>query len=158
METPGSFQPLLPEQRALAPLLERAAALVAEGHRLEVAAGTLRAPLQPLLRSMNSYYTNKIEGQHTRPAEIERALLHDFDADKKAARKQRLALAHIEAEVELESGTPKNPRLLYEPKIVQQIHASLFGKLPPKERTTDSGQAFEPGAWRRAMVTAGRQS
>jgi Fic family protein len=156
METPGSFQPLVPEQRALGPLLERAAALVAEGHRLEAAAGTLRASLQPLLRSMNSYYTNKIEGQHTRPAEIERALLRDFDADQKEARKQRLAIAHIEAEVELEASTPKKPPLLYEPRLLQHIHKSLFGKLPPKERTTDAGEAIEPGAWRRTMVTAGR--
>jgi hypothetical protein len=30
---------------------------------------------------MNSYYTNKIESQQTRPADIERALRRDFDAD-----------------------------------------------------------------------------
>src|SRR5687768_5776973 len=106
METPSSFQPLLPNQGALGSLLERAAALVAEGHRLELAGGALRASLQPLLRSMNSYYTNKIEGQHTRPAEIERALARDFDTDKKEARKQRLAVAHIETEIELEASLP----------------------------------------------------
>jgi len=54
---------------------------------------------------MNSYYTNKIEGQHTRPYDIERALVKDFDADKAQAAKQRLALAHIDAKVELEVAT-----------------------------------------------------
>jgi energy-converting hydrogenase Eha subunit F len=73
MSTSG-FQPLLPDDRAAAPLLERAAELVAEGDRLESSAGTLASTLTPLLRSMNSYYSNKIEGKQTRPADIERAL------------------------------------------------------------------------------------
>ena len=34
--------------------------------------------LAPLLRAMNSYYTNKIEGQHTLPVEIEQALRKEF--------------------------------------------------------------------------------
>jgi Fic family protein len=156
METPGSFQPLLPEPRALGPLLERSAALVAEGHRLEAAGGALRASLQPLLRSMNSYYTNKIEGQHTRPAEIERALVRDFDADQTQARKQRLAVAHIETEIELEARLPSTPAPLYDPALIQRIHANLFERLPPKERTTDQGRPVEPGTWRKTMVTAGR--
>ena len=94
----SAFKPLLPEERAQAPLLAQAAVLIAEGHRLESAAGQLGATLRPLLWSMNSYYTNKIEGQHTRPRDIERALHQQFDADKKQARRQRLALAHIQAE------------------------------------------------------------
>jgi len=53
--------------------------------------------LRQLLRSMNSYYTNRIEGQHTRPHEIEQALRQDFSSDAKLAARQRLALAHIAA-------------------------------------------------------------
>jgi Fic family protein len=146
----------MPEQRALGPLLEVSAALVAEGHRLEAAGGALRVALKPLLRSMNSYYTNKIEGQHTRPAEIERALHHEFDADKKEARKQRLALAHIEAETELESCLAVTPAPLYHPDEIKRIHAGLFGRLPATERLTDDGKPVLPGEWRRAGVTAGR--
>lgn len=36
-------------------------------------------------------YSNRIEGQQTRPADIERALEKKFDADQAQARKQRLA-------------------------------------------------------------------
>ena len=50
---------------------------------------------------MNSYYSNKNEGQHTRPADIQRALEQQIDADAQKARKQRLAVAHIDAEMAL---------------------------------------------------------
>ena len=70
----ASFQPLMPEPRALGSLLSSAAELIAEGHRLEAAGTHLSCTLSPWLRAMNSDDTNKIEGQHTRPADIERAL------------------------------------------------------------------------------------
>ncbi|MGS0759188.1 Fic family protein, partial [Roseateles sp. GG27B] len=47
---------------------------------------------------MNSYYSNKIEGEHTRPVEIEQALAKVFSDDRAKARLQRLAVAHIETE------------------------------------------------------------
>lgn len=156
MDTPASFQPLLPGHGVIGPLLERAAALIAEGHKLGAAGGALRTSLQPLLRSMNSYYTNKIEGQHTRPAEIERALRRDFEADQRQARKQRLAVAHIEAEIALEAELPRTYCALYQPEAVQRIHSTLFERLPAKERVTDDGRPLEPGKWRRTAVTAGR--
>ena len=97
------FQPLFPEERVLGPLHDLSGELIRECHRLGGQAGQhLSRALAPRLRAMNSYYTNKIEGQHTRPADIERALRHEFDADAGLARRQRLALAHIEVESELE--------------------------------------------------------
>jgi Fic family protein len=152
----ASFEPLLPEARARAPLLAQAAELIAEAHRLQSAAGHLAFALRPLLRSMNSYYTNKIEGQHTRPRDIEQALRHVFDADHKQARRQRLALAHIEAEAALESALPSSPAELYAPELVQRIHAELYQRIPPNERVTDDGEKIAPGAFRRGLVTAGQ--
>jgi Fic family protein len=106
---------------------------------------------------MNSYYTNKIEGQHTRPADIERALLQQFDADKKQARRQRLALAHIQAEEELEGALPSTRTALYAPEFVQIIHANLYRSLPSAEQASDDGEKVVPGGFRRsARVTAGQ--
>ena len=91
----ASFSPLFPEERALGPLLERAAALIAEGYRLGgQASPPLRESLAGLLRAMNSYYTNKIEGQQTLPADIERAVRSQFDADRERARRQRGGAPH----------------------------------------------------------------
>ncbi len=154
--TAAAFQPLLPEGRSLDALLPRAAELIAEGHRLESAAGQLSGTLAPLLRAMNSYYTNKIEGQHTRPADIERALHREFDADKKQAKRQRLALAHIQAEEALEATLPASRDELYAPKFVERIHAELYLKLPMNERLTDEGSQLVPGQLRHGRVTAGQ--
>ena len=73
---PHQFEPLLPADARLEPLLTKAHDLSRAATQL---AGTRVPPeLRTLLRSMNSYYTNRIEGQHTRPVEIEQALRRDF--------------------------------------------------------------------------------
>src|SRR5450755_3743838 len=93
------FDPLMPEQARIGPLLERASDLT----RAATALGASAAPaanqeLRVLLRSMNSYYTNRMEGEHARPSDIDKALKQDFSADDALARKQRLAVAHIRTE------------------------------------------------------------
>ena len=155
----GVFQPLFPEDRVLAPLLELAAELVTQCHRLAGHAGQPMAQvLAPRLRAMNSYYTNKIEGQHTRPADIDRALANQYDADAKQARKQRLALAHMAAEEELEVQASTLSRTsLYAPGFIAAIHAALYNRMPEADRMTDEGDAeVIPGAWRTQPVAAGR--
>ncbi|MEW6221574.1 MAG: Fic family protein [Thermodesulfobacteriota bacterium] len=149
------MQPLMPEARLLAPLLEQAAALVADCHRLSSqAGGPLTGALRPRLRAMTSYYTNQIEGQHTRPADIERALAAQFDADLRQAQKQRLALAHMAAEEALEQAVRRES--CYDPSWVTAIHRSLYDRLPPGDRETEEGQGIVPGAFRQQDVTAGR--
>ena len=152
------FQPLYPESSVLGPLQELAAELVAECHRLHGLAGdSITRALQPKLRAMNSYYTNKIEGQHTRPTDIERAIKNDFDADAALAKKQRLAIAHMEAEELLESRLD-NPSLdaLFNPALVCEIHKELYSRLPKKDQITDEGKIIIPGAYRKEDVEAGR--
>jgi Fic family protein len=154
----GPFHPLYPEDRVVGPLLERAAALVAECHRLAGQAGApIVAALRPRLRAMNSYYTNKIEGQHTRPADIERALHRDFDTDANLARKQRLAVAHMEVEEQLERSHEQRPaRELFAPLAVREIHRLLYTRLPEADRTAPDGRSVVPGDYRRDEVTVGR--
>jgi Fic family protein len=158
MSGAAAFQPLFPEERGLGPLVEQAASLVTECHRLSGQAGRrLGVALSPRLRAMGSYYTNKIEGQHTRPADIERALARVFDADERLARRQRLALAHMEAEAELEgqvSGMSVDG--VYGPGFIGAIHAALYRRLPEADRVTEDGEVVAPGAWRTREVTAGR--
>ncbi len=152
----GQFQPLYPEDRVTGPLLELAAELVAECHRLGGRAGEpVRRALRPRLRAMNSYYTNKIEGQHTLPSDIERAMRREFDADAALAKKQRLALAHMEVEQQLEERRVTT-RDLFDRKRVREIHSLLHGKLPEADRVTDEGKPIVPGEYRRDDVTVGR--
>jgi Fic family protein len=106
---------------------------------------------------MNSYYTNKIEGQHTKPAAIERALRKQFDADVALARKQRLAITHMEVEEQLEQSLAGRPaRDLFASALVREIHRLLYGKLPEADRITDEGKQIVPGEYRDDDVQAGQ--
>lgn len=158
MADSASFQPLLPEEAALSSLLDPAADLQAAALRLAgQASPSLTAALRPRLRAMNSYYTNRIEGQHTRPADIDRALRSDFDADLALARKQRLAIAHMQAEEELEvEYAGADPRSLFTPGVVTRIHASLYARLSSEDRRSDEGDVIEPGLLRDREVIVGR--
>jgi len=152
-----TFQPLFPEERVIAPLLEIAADLVSECHRLHSRAGEpVARAVTPWLRAMNSYYTNKIEGQHTRPADIERALRKDFDADAVLACKQRIALGHMDAEKALESQTAEPGSQPFSARLVREIHAALYGRLPEADRISDHGGKRLPGMLRETEVTVGR--
>jgi Fic family protein len=154
----GKFSPLYPEDRTLGPLLELAATLLAECHRLGAQASEpmVRA-LRPRLRAMNSYYSNKIEQQHTKPAAIEAALQKHFDADAALAKKQRLAIAHMEVEQEIEQKYREtNPRDLFDPRVAKGIHGLLYGKLPAEDRVTNDGKPIVPGEHRHDDVYAGR--
>ena len=154
----SQFQPLFPEERVLGPLQELCAELIAECHRLVgQAVQPIIDALAPKLRAMNSYYTNKIEGQHTRPADIERALHEDFDADLGMAKRQRLALAHMDVEEQLERTLQtKDARDLFSPQFVREIHRLLYEGLPLDDRNTDEGEPIVPGEYRIKDVTAGR--
>lgn len=67
--------------------------------------------MRELVRQMNSFYSNRIEGQSTHPGNIERALRNDFSNRPAEARLQRIAIAHIDAEKELEGPDKHTPAL-----------------------------------------------
>ena len=153
---PHQFEPLLPSDARIEPLL-------ATAHDLSRLATTLagaRVPpeLRSLLRSMNSYYTNRIEGQHTRPHEIDQALRQDFSKDAVLAVKQRLAVAHIEAEQALEQRYrgADGARALYSAEAVQDMHRELFGRLPTADLLTPEKEVIQPGELRQRDVKVGQ--
>ncbi|MGG6270496.1 hypothetical protein ACQ4M3_37595 [Leptolyngbya sp. AN03gr2] len=57
--------------------------------------------LGELVRSMNCYYSNLIEGHRTRPIDIERALAQDFSSDLEQRNLQLEAKAHIEVQTRI---------------------------------------------------------
>ncbi|WP_158899710.1 Fic family protein [Burkholderia sp. L27(2015)] len=158
MTTTASFEPLFPEDRVLEPLLERAAELVSSSQKLFAVQETpLAQALTPQLRAMNSYYTNKIEGQHTTPAKIEAALKRDYSADVAERKKQYLAIAHIKMECELEQTWGVLPvTALFEPARISSLHEQFFSYLSPDDRFTSEGEPIVPGEIRTVDVTVGR--
>ncbi|MBV8034175.1 Fic family protein [Roseateles sp.] len=160
-DQPHQFEPLMPRQEQLEPLLELASDLT----RAATALGTQTGPnvhgdLRALLRSMNSYYTNRIEGEHTRPADIERALQQDFSANADVARKQRLAVAHIETEKHCEEQlgavSAEAVQSLYSEEALKWLHERLFAGLRPEDLTLSDGSQMVPGQVRERQVAVGR--
>ncbi len=157
---PVQMEPLLPAEQKLGPLLEKAHDLIRASDQLagRCQAGALEG-LRGLLRAMNSYYTNRIEGQHTLPVEIEQALRNEYAADADRARKQRLALSHMASEQALErhwfASTPQD---VWSATAVQSIHQDLFARLAPADRLLPDGQPLEPGALRTREVSVGRHA
>lgn len=156
-DAPHQMEPLLPGEHKLGPLLEQAHDLQRAADRLTglCQTGALE-DVRRLLRAMNSYYTNKIEGQHTLPLEIEQALRNDYSADADKARRQRLAVAHMATEAWLEAHW-RDVALVdaWSPTMVAAIHRHLFAQLPEADRTLPEGDALQPGAWRDRDVSVG---
>jgi len=161
---PAQMEPLLPSEPKLGSLLEQAGDLIRAADRLAgmCQPGAL-AGLRELLRAMNSYYSNRIEGQHTLPLEIEQALRNDYSKDADKARRQRLALAHMATEAQLEQhsagakngAAPWTAQQVWGAQMVQDIHQDLFARLPDADRVLEDGAVLAPGVLRTQQVSVG---
>lgn len=116
---------------------------------------TTRERLHELLRAMNAYYSNRIEGQGTHPLNIERALRNDFSARPDVARLQRIAKAYLEAEQQVEALCAQGVATLTA-SFAGAAHRAMYSLLAPEDRLTPDGQVVEPGAFRTRRVTVGR--
>src|SRR3990172_3605748 len=94
------------------------------------------ARLAQLLRSVNSYYSNRIEGQHTHPHDIERALKKSFSKEPDKARRQRVAVAHIAAQQEMEGWLSAEKIDVYAPEFLLRLHEAFYRRLKPEGRVT----------------------
>jgi len=164
-DQPTQMEPLLPSAHRMGGLLERAHDLIRKADRLSgwCPAGALTG-VRTLLRSMNSYYSNRIEGQHTLPLEIEQALHNDYAQDEDKARRQRMALAHMATEAQLEARWSQwDAGQVWSAHTVCDIHQDLFARLPQADRllqNTAGGehQVMLPGALRKEEVSVGRHA
>jgi len=75
----------------------------ASGFRWSLRPG-VAVPLANLVREMNCYYSNLIEGHDTHPVDIERALRDDYSDDPHKRDLQREARAHINVQAWIDAG------------------------------------------------------
>lgn len=115
--------------------------------------------LATLLRAMNCYYSNLIEGHDTHPVDIERALKGDFSTEPKKRDLQLEAKAHIEVQAWIDEGglafAPASTASLVE------IHRRFCAALPAdllEAEEPDTGEriAVAPGQFRKRDVRIGR--
>jgi len=152
IETPQRIEPTRLEE-----VPEALSDAVAE---LSAAAATLGAALNPrtaanladLVRIMNSYYSNLIEGHVTRPRDIKRALEGKLDKDKERRNLQIEAAAHVRVQAEIDR--MNSEERLPEPasiEFIRWLHRQFYQDAP-KELLLIRGAAHEflmtPGEWR----------
>ena len=110
------------------------------------------ANLADLVRIMNTYYSNLIEGHDTRPRDIERALAGEFDRDEGRRNLQVEAAAHVrvQAEVDRMAGLAALPEPASQ-EFIQWLHREFYRGAPEAMLTiTGVGREFTmtPGEWR----------
>ena len=123
----------------------------------------VRAGVAELVREMNSYYSNLIEGHKTLPRDIDRAM-HDQHADSEEDRRnQFLSIAHIAVEKSMRQQlAEKSETAVFSADFIQWLHQEFYQKLPPSEwfTTSLSGKRhpLEPGKLRNHQVVVGRHT
>ena len=154
-DSPHQFEPTSLNDRQLDIILPLAEKIVLSSSALRSAAhDTTRATLRALVRNMNSYYSNRIEGQSTHPQNIERALQNDFSKKPDEARLQRIAVAHIEAEIALEAELGNGSALTS--SFLIDAHRALYARLMPGDRLSDDGEVIVPGQLRERELVVGK--
>jgi Fic family protein len=128
------------------------------GFRRSLPDGVLE-PLSDLVRAMNCYYSNLIEGHDTHPVDIERALNSDFSAEPKARNLQLEAKAHIAVQQWVDEGGGLHGREFSADGICE-IHRRFCEGLPEellwvKELDTKERIKVVPGELRDRDVTVG---
>src|SRR5665213_3725823 len=90
---------------------------------------SLLTSLADLVRAMNCYYSNLIEGHDTHPVDIERALKNDYNQDTGKRDLQLEAKAHIAVQQWIDRGSLKGG-LAIKPEGVCEIHRRFCELLP----------------------------
>lgn len=121
---------------------------------------SLVSSLADLVRSMNCYYSNLIEGHNTHPIEIERALRQDWSQDEAKRDLQLEASAHIEVQRWIDNGgLPGRAALTVEG--VRELHRRFCQNLPESllwiERPGSNERVpMTPGQFRQFDVQVGQ--
>ena len=141
-------------------LAEPSAEIVDVVSELSAASATLGAALNPrtasnladLVRIMNTYYSNLIEGHDTRPRDIERALAGKFDRDEERRNLQIEAAAHVRVEAEVDrlalAGSLPEPASA---DFIRWLHREFYHDAPKAMLVMGNDQrqfVMQPGAWR----------
>jgi Fic family protein len=121
---------------------------------------SLLASLADLVRAMNCYYSNFIEGHNTHPVEIERALREDYSHDTAKRDLQLEARAHIAVQAWIDGGGLNGGRALTAAGI-REIHRRFCEALPEdltwvEDPATKERFRVAPGELRRRDVVVGR--
>jgi Fic family protein len=161
-ESTTEMEPLLPSEdsRHRPALTDLAVDLAARsaGFRRSLPPA-IHAALADLVRAMNCYYSNLIEGHDTHPVDIERALKNDYSADVGKRNLQLEAKAHIEVQRWIDEGGLTRRAVTREG--LRETHRRFCEHLPDELLWVEDPRTKErllvvPGEFRDRDVQVGR--
>ena len=161
-EVVSLMEPLLisSDSRSRSELTDLAMELAARsaGFRRSLPASLLSS-LSGLVRAMNCYYSNLIEGHDTHPIDIELALKGDYSRDARKRDLQLEAKAHIAVQQWIDTGGLKGPATTTD--SITEIHRRFCEQLPEdllwvEDPATQQKFKVVPGELRRRDVQVGR--
>ena len=161
-ETVAMMEPLLLSEgsRHREALIDLAVELAARsaGFRRSLPEGVLTA-LADLVRAMNCYYSNLIEGHDTHPVDIERALKDDYSTNTEKRNLQLEAKAHIAVQQWIDEGGLRERAATLDG--ICEIHKRFCESLPDALLWVDEPESGErmrviPGELRQRDVRVGQ--
>ncbi len=161
-ESIGSFEPLLVSEsskhRGKLSDLALELATRSEGFRRSLPA-SIAAALADLVRLMNCYYSNLIEGHDIHPVDIERALNNDYSTEPEKRNLQLEARAHITVQKWIDEGGLEGPPT--SPEMIREMHRRFCALLPKelliaRDPATNEEMEVIAGALRERDVKVGR--
>ena len=118
------------------------------------------ATLEKYMRVINSYYSNLIEGNATRPHEIRAAQRGDYSGDPAKRDLQKESLGHMAVQRWV---SELNPDLdtIFSAKFIQTLHKKFYSQIPEslwsiKDARGNEVDKLVPGKWRTKKVTIGQ--
>lgn len=121
----------------------------------------VRLSVAELVRSMNCYYSNLIEGHNTHPRDIDRALAADYSSDPHRRELQLEARAHIEVQQMIDERVDDLPRPTASRTFIEWAHREFCRRLPDSLLVVEDPATKErvpvlPGQLRARGVAVGR--
>jgi hypothetical protein len=112
-------------------LVDIALTLATEATAFKNSLPTVIVPqLAQLIRSMNCYYSNLIEGHNTHPVDIERALKNDYNTDLEKRNLQLEAKAHIMVQQWIDSIIIDDTIHITSIDFILDIHRRFYNNIP----------------------------
>ena len=120
-----------------------------------------RRGIAELVRKMNSYYSNLIEGHNTHPVDIDRAMREDFSSDPAKRARQLESKAHVEVQKCIEAHIEANPgTIVTSESFLCWIHKEFYERMPEEylfvQHADGKTAKVIPGKTREIEVEVGR--
>jgi Uncharacterized conserved protein len=156
----SQFEPLIPADTGDLENVAFELAQVSAGLATKLHPTTLNG-VRDLLRIINSYYSNLIEGNNTHPLDVERAMQQDYSNDPAKRDRQIESLIHIDVQKKIDIRLENEPDIdVSAPDFLLSIHRDFYTQMPESLRWVEGENGnqewVDAGEFRRRQVAVGQ--